>query len=967
MKGNRVVNLRRSFFAVIGISWLLLTAFLAAAAGDQEKKTEERQIPGSAHWPHETSDLAPDPVIRFGRLENGFRYLLMNNREPKDRVSMHLNIQVGSAHESDQELGLAHFLEHMLFNGSTHFKPGELVKYFQKIGMQFGPDANAHTSYFETVYDILLPKGNQESLKEALLVFRDYAEGALLLESEIERERQVVLSEKRERDSSSYRTSVATMGFELEGTILPKRLPIGEEDALKGIDRARMKDFYDAWYRPDKMILVMIGDFDVESAKSLIEERFSGLKARAPRRAEPIIGDTHHHGIKTFYHYEKEAGSATASIQVIRKIEKKPDTFAEQKKRLIEAIADRIVQDRFDTLISSGSAPFSSAAIGSGIYMQQIEYAELAADSNPQKWEQALSTLEQTLRRALIHGFTLEELIRVKKDILSDMENAVREEATRNSRNLAHQIIGHLNSNRVFQSPMQEKEQFAKVVESLEPEEVHAAFREAWSPSHRLILLTGNAGLKNRDISPEDRLRGIYEKSLARMVQKPIVSKAPRFPYLAAPKHPGAVAKRTDIEDLGVVQVDFANGIRLNLKKTDFTDNEVLANLIFGFGRSAEPKAYPGLGVLAEDLIKESGMGRLKKDEIERALAGKSTRVTFHVAENRFEFEGNSVSDEIELLFQLMYAHLLDPAYREEAYRLVMERFKNEYEELDHSIDGAMRLFGNGFLAGYDGRFGLPRFDVFKRLTLSQVQTWTGRYFKEAEIEISVVGDFDVKQTIETASRYFGSLPPRKGPKHPIGSDTILFPTGKSISMDVTTRIPKGLAVIAYRTEDLWDIQRTRRLNILGEVASERLREKIRETMGASYSPFAYNRPSRAYTGYGLFLAMANADPNLIDRVIAEIKKTLSEIADTGISGDELQRAIEPVRTSIKDMMRRNSYWLDTVLSGSKDHPQQLDWSREVLEDYASITETEVSSLAKRYLNENRAATLSIKPKPFSP
>src|SRR4030042_2967523 len=278
--------------------------------------------------------------------------------------------------------------------------------------MQFGPDANAHTSYFETVYDILLPKGDRESIVEALLVFSDYAEGALLLEAEIERERQVILSEKRERDSSSYRTSVATMGFELEGTILPKRLPIGEENVLKGIDRARMKDFYDAWYRPDKMILVLIGDFDIESAKSSIEERFSGLKARAPRRAEPIVGDIHHNGIKTFYHYEKEAGSATVSIQVIRKIEKKPDTFAEQKKRLIEAKGERIVQDRAHARINSGNSPYSSAAIGSGIYMQQIEYAELTADSNPQKWEEALAALEQTLRKALMHGFTLEELLR---------------------------------------------------------------------------------------------------------------------------------------------------------------------------------------------------------------------------------------------------------------------------------------------------------------------------------------------------------------------------------------------------------------------------------------------------------------------------------------------------------------------------------------------------------------------------
>ncbi|OQW97771.1 MAG: hypothetical protein BWK74_05845, partial [Desulfobacteraceae bacterium A6] len=179
-------------------------------------------------WPHEESDLKPDPSVIYGRLTNGFRYILMKNHEPKDRVNIRLNVQAGSMQEEDGEEGLAHYLEHILFCGSTHFDPGELVKYFQDMGMQFGPDANAHTGFYETVYDILLPDGEKESLDKGLLIVEDFAGGALLLDSEVERERKVVIAEKRSRDSSSYRTIVSTMKFKFPDATVSRRFPIGE-------------------------------------------------------------------------------------------------------------------------------------------------------------------------------------------------------------------------------------------------------------------------------------------------------------------------------------------------------------------------------------------------------------------------------------------------------------------------------------------------------------------------------------------------------------------------------------------------------------------------------------------------------------------------------------------------------------------------------------------------------------------
>lgn len=913
-------------------------------------------------WPHEKSELLPDPSLVFGRLPNGFRYLLMENRKPKDRVSMHLNVQVGSMHESDQQQGLAHFLEHMLFCGSTHFKPGELVKHFQSIGMKFGPDANAHTGYYETVYDILLPKGDRQSLGKGLTVLKDFADGAIFPEPEIDRERHVILAEKRTRDSASYRRFVSIMRFEFPEAKISKRFPIGLENFIKNADRKMFKNFYDTWYRPEKMILVMAGDFDVGSAALLIDEKFSALSAKASPLPEPDLGKINHKGIKPFYHFEKEIGNTTVSIEVIRKIVRQPDSFDFQKRLLIKNIADQIVQNRLDVLVSKPDTPFTSASISSGIFKNQIESAEITAESNPENWEKSLALLEQTLRRALKHGFTRSELERVKKDFRSKLDNAVNKALTRESRLLARKIIMHLNTDMVCISPKQRRDLLSPVINSLTLKQAHDSFKESWAPEHRLVLVTGNAELKSIDEKPKDLILAIYHRSCTIGVSRPAEIKVPLFPYLPEPEKKGEISSRTEIPELGIIQVDFENGVSLTLKKTDFEADEVLVNLSFGLGRAVEPADKPGLAALSAEVINESGLGKLERDEIERALAGRNTKVNFSVAEDCFFFKGKTVSKEVLLLFQLLYAHLTDPGYRADSYKLSMERFRQKYLKLSSSIDGAMSLTGKRFLAGGDSRFGLPSYNMFKHLTLNDVKSWLDASLRHDKIDISVVGDFDIDEIVDIASKYLGSLPKRCD----IYKQKMLrlpqFPVTQTLEINVATKIPKGVVVVAYPTEDLWDIHRTRLFSVLADIVSERLRERIREKLGAAYSFVAYNRSSRAYPGYGVFQTFVHVDPEENDMVVGEIKKIISDLVVGGVNNEELSRTIRPTLTGIKDMLQNNYYWLNTVLSGSKKHPQQLDWSRTIMDDYASITKGELSVLAKQYLDNDKAVVIIIKP-----
>jgi len=913
-------------------------------------------------WPHEKSELLPDPSLVFGRLPNGFKYLLMENRKPKDRVSMHLNVQVGSMHESGQQRGLAHFLEHMLFCGSTHFKPGELVKYFQSIGMKFGPDANAHTGYYETVYDILLPEGDRQSLEKGLTVLKDFADGAIFPEPEIDRERHVVLAEKRTRDSASYRRFVSIMRFEFPEAKISKRFPIGLENFIKNADRKMFKNFYDTWYRPEKMILVMAGDFNVGSAALLIDEKFSALSAKASPLPEPDLGRINHKGIKPFYHFEKEIGNTTVSIEVIRKIVQQPDSFDFQKRLLIKDIADQIIQNRLDVLVSKPDTPFTSASISSGIFKNQIESAEITAESNPENWGKSLALLEQTLRRALKYEFTEPELERVKKDFRSKLDNAVNKASTRESRLLAREIIMHLNTDMVFLSPKQRRDLLSPVINSLTLKQAHDSFKESWAPEHRLVLVTGNAELKTIDEKPKDLILAAYNRSSMIVVSRPAEIKALVFPYLPEPEKKGEISSRTEVPELGIIQVDFENGVSLTLKKTDFEADEVLVNLSFGLGRAVEPADKPGLAALSAEVINESGLGKLERDEIECALAGRDTDVNFSVAEDCFFFKGKTVSKEALLLFQLLYAHLTDPGYRADAYKLSMDRFRQKYLKLSSSIDGAMSLTGKRFLAGGDSRFGLPSYNMFKQLALDDIKSWLDASLRHDKIDVSVVGDFDIELIVDVASKYLGTLHKR----HDIYKQKMLrlpqFPVAQTLEINVATKIPKGVVVVAYPTEDLWDIHRTRLFSVLADIVSERLRERIREKLGAAYSFVAYNRSSRAYPGYGVFQTFVHVDPEENDMVVGEIKKIISDLVVSGVNNEELRRTIRPTLTGIKDMLQSNYYWLNTVLSGSKKHPCQLDWSRTIMDDYASITKGELSVLAKQYLNNDKAAVIIIKP-----
>ena len=946
-------SIYRSFLKLLSFTFLI-TIFAATAGAGLSPGGENNSSCFMNKWPSQLSKLVPDPSLVRGTLENGFRYILKQNKEPENRVAIYLYIQAGSLDERDDQRGFAHFLEHMLFNGSKNFPPGSLVDYFQSLGMNFGGDTNARTNHTGTIYNIILPSGSEKDLKSGLLVMADYARGALLLDSQIDRERGVILSEKRARDSAGYRTTVAGNNFAFRGTRYPVRMPIGVEKDLLGADHEKLKSFYDAWYRPENMILVVVGDTNPSIIKTLVEKQFAELRGVGPKPQCPDFGKLSHHGIETFYHYEPELGQTNVAIQSLWDLPMKNDSLELEKKELLRAVGSMIMNYRLERLQEETKVPFAYAGYSAGDIVNQIGYASLSAKVDAKHWKETLEILDRSLRQALLHGFRKSEIERVKKEIIAQLDSRVLTENSEDSRTIARRIIDHLDNNRVYQSAEQEKALYGPLTKAITLAEVEQVFRESWAHDSRLISLTGDVSLDKNGIKD---IASVYLNSTRQPVEATLSAIRAKFPYLH-PAGPAVSPQTKKFQDIGVEKLIFPNGLRVNLKKTKFEENRIRIRADFGAGKQNE--SAPGVAMLAEAVVNQSGSGQLSQSAIEELIAGSSIQMSFNIDESAFSWTGTTLTKDFALFNQLLYHFLRDAGFRKSAFKTVKEKYELMYQNINQEIEGAVPLNIQPFLGGYSGRFGLPPWADVVKLDYGTVDDWFQSFAKPNDLEISVVGDFDRDEIVSVLAKYFSGLE-LSSPQIP-ASPAIDFPVAQKLDVKVGTSVEKSMVVVAWPTDDFWDIHRTRRLHLLAGVFQDRLRKIIREKLAASYSPRVSSYNSRVYQGYGYITAQVLVKPGAEDIVIQEILKISDQLKREGITSDELIRAREPLLTSLKETVRSNQYWLNSVLSLSSRYPQQLRWPNTLISDFAEINANEINQTAAMYLDNYNAAIAGITP-----
>lgn len=926
-------------------AWLLLAALLCTPLFSL----------AAAVFPQDESDLRPDPAIRWGRLDNGIRYALLPNPEPKGRASVRLAVSAGSLNETDDQRGLAHFVEHMAFNGSRHFAPGTMVEFFQRLGMSFGADTNASTSFDRTAYLLELPDTTPERFKDAFTYFADVASGLLLNLEEIDKERGIILSEKRARDSIEFRQFIGEFEFMLPETRFPQRIPIGLESVISQAPRERFVEFYDTWYRPDLIAVVAVGDFDPVMVEAQLRAYFSPLAARAPALPPPNLGRIAEiNGVRARLLPEAEAGAVQVAIKTVVSYGHETDNAAKRLKYLPRVLALNMLNRRFAILAKQEGAPFLRGSASASENFDFFRIADISLTCKADQWRAALAVGDQELRRALQFGFQPAELKEAVAQQRNAREQAVKTAATRHSDMLANALLSSLIDQRVAMHPEAELALYGPALDKITVEDCVAALRALWPDKlGRRLWVTGNLQLGEL---AEQQIVSAYEASHAVAVQAPAKIDEAAFAYTNFGPA-GTVTKNETVADLGVTLVEFANGVRLTMKPTDFEAGRIGISVRLGGGRLTEPASLPGLAFLTSNIFTVGGLGQHSADDLQRLLAGKTVGTTFSVANDAFVFGGGTNRTDLLLQLQLIGAFITDPGYRPEAMRVLQQNLGPFYTRLSHVVEGPLQTDVPRLLANGDARFGIPpQADVLAR-TQAEVKAWLTPEFAHGAIEIAVVGDFDPAAAIAAAAQTLGTLPVR-APKPPYDEQRQASLPAQPLAQQffVATEIPKGIVQLVWPATDNRDVRVARRLNLLSAVLNDRLRVEIREKMGDSYSPGVGANLSDTFRGYGLLLAFSTVAPDKARVVADAIKAAAADIFAHGVTDDELERARQPALAGIKKSARTNGYWLGSVLSSAQENPERLDWARTRQTDMESITAAELTALARQYLDPAKAS-----------
>jgi len=918
----------------------------------------------AAPWPHELGDVPPDPAIRWGRLENGLRYAVRKNTEPAGRVYLILQVAAGSVHERNDQRGYAHFIEHMMFRGTKKYPATSIVNFLQHEGLEMGADTSAFTNYTTTFYNLDLPHNSPEKIALGLSILRDFTDSAVINKAEVKREAKVIESERRTRDSSASRVGEELTAFLHPGTLITRRAPIGTPESVESATPERLREFYRTWYRPSRLTVIAVGDAEPDLLERLIREQFASLRPATPEEPrDPDLGFTAPvpEDLQVRFLASPLPGGTSSQLYSITNVPSSADTIARRRQQLAENTGFAILSTRLAEIARQQPADIGDCQATwtneFGLRRQLLVRVDTRADL----WRSGVRLAEQELRRALLHGFTADEVKLVAQSYRNSLDEAIRTEANRPSQQIAQAIRTALEFNFINSSAATDAELAGPAVDSLTPETCAEAFRSLWTSPNRRLAVIGHYETPLTD----KELSGAYEESAyASFFTGKDTRTIDAFDYTDFGP-PGAVAARTHDDRADIHSLAFANGVRLNLKQTDYEKNHVYLRLRLGRGEAAEPPDQPGLAVIASGSYVAGGLGRYDNLELGRRLAADTLSFNFNVEEDGFYFTGYASPDKLEKLLQLVAAFITDPAFRAEGWQSTISRLQSYYPTVNREPVQFLRAVCPTIMAGGDTRYGLPLPTMIQKRQPKEVEAWLRPVLASGSIELGLAGDLDVEKSIAAVARTLGALPARKpDPKPDLARKPSLPAKPIQQVWQLEGSEPGKAAVRVYWPGvDGDDYHTSRKLQVLAEILNDRLRVKIREELGATYGPLQEVWGSDIWPGFGYLYVEIETAPKMAERVASLTRRIAADIVAKGITADEFQRVLEPRLANLKQELRNNGYWNYHVLSRMQEVPSRVEWPLTRSSDYQSMKREEIEEVARRYLGGSRVYTFIAKPK----
>jgi len=903
--------------------------------------------------------LPEDPRLIRGEFDNGLDYIIMPNSEPPGRVELWLHVHSGSLNEEDNQRGIAHFLEHLAFAGSTNFPPGTVRPFFENLGLSFGRHQNAVTGFDRTGYTISLPNNEADTIDAGLLFLSDVTGNLILPDSGIEQERAIILEERRASLSPQQRVLYELIERIAPGSEFGQRIPIGTEEVLTTVGLEPIKAYYDTWYVPSNMTLLIVGDIKADGVTPKITELFGGGEF-VPRPEPRDVGVRPTEGRRAIVASDPEESREEVGINFIDRPGEPTTTLGQYRRDLVRSLATSMMNDRLREGVRDGDLSMLSGSVSSGDFAGAIRWTQATGRSEKGRWREVLSEIGSEVRRATLHGFTTEELEDAKTRLLSSAERALLGESTRPSRSLQAALVDAIASHEPYMSVAQQLDLLRELLPSVTLEEANADFASQFAFESAVFTLQ----------TAEDDQTPTEEQLLAAGIEalgatpEPYRPEARAEKLLAETPAPGAIAERTTHEATGVTSLWLDNGVRVHIKRMTERQGSVLGSIQIYGGLVNETQQTRGLSdAAATALIRPSG-GGLSSSQISDLTTGWKISVGGQSNDDGFQLAMSGSPDELPSAMELAHLLLTDPTVEVAAVEQWQRGQISTRERLKGLPQGA--AIDAIFEAMYppdDSRPKLIPLERVEAITPDAAQDWLDAQLA-GPIEVALVGDLNVEEAIELVRTYLGSLPERPRVSVSTNMETRAMPRPqgpREVLKEPEISTPQAFVIAGFFGADEANERDRRALQLSARILSRRAIDRIREELGLAYSPGVSSTTETTWPGFGLFSVQAPTDPDRAEELADEVQSMFAAFAENGPSDEELTVAVEQLRNIHDESVREPSVWIRELRTMGY-LGRDLDTLASEREALGEFTPAELRDIFAKYAVEDGRIRIIVRP-----
>ncbi|MBC2845753.1 M16 family metallopeptidase [Winogradskyella flava] len=913
-----------------------------------QTKTPEKQTTGTV--PSEVLPITPE--VKIGKLSNGLTYYIQNNGKPEDKVELRLALKAGSIVETDDQVGLAHFMEHMNFNGTTNFKKNELVDYLQSIGVEFGADLNAYTGFDQTVYILPIPSDDPEKLDKGFQILQDWAGNALLTAEDIDDERGVVIEEYRTRLGARTRMQSKYLDKIAYKSKYANRLPIGTKENLETFKYESLRNFQKDWYRPNLMAVIAVGDLDVETLEKKIKENFSGLKNPQNEKPREEFYSENHEG--TFVAIEWDEEATGSQIQIFYKDKGNPEktkTVSDYRNDMVEGLFDQMINNRLAEYSNKPNPPFIYGFSYKGGIIGNKEAYQSFAQTNETGQLEGLKVLLEENERVKRYGFKASELERAKKDYLARLERQFKNKDKNESGRIVNSYIQHFLQERPIPGIEWTYNYAQSELPSIKLKEVNALISDFLHDDNRLVVLTG---------PKKDGLTKVTEKEVIDLLEsvkkadiKDYEDEAVRDELMPVKPTKGSITKK-EVNNEGQINetttLTLSNGAKVTYKKTDFKNDEVLMEAFSYGGTSLYSTEELKQTASANGGLFEAGIDGIDKNEMAKMTSGKIVRVRPYIGGNDEGFRGSASPKDMEMMFQMIHLYFTKLDKDPEAFSSFISKQKaflgNILSNPNISFSIALGEFTN---EGNPRYTGFPDEEALDKANYDLAyEKYKERFANAGDFHFYFVGNVEDDKIAEYAETYIASLPSNGDnemykvhdfrPKS--GSHEFTYNKGTE---------PKSQVRLTFSGEAQYDEKEARALSALGEILSIKLIEKLREEEGGVYGAGARGSMSKIPYGRYSFSISFPCGPDNAEKLAAASIAELEKIIKDGPTEVDLDKVKKALLLTRKENLEQNRFWLSAI-KGADYNKSDLNNVVNYESNVNALTTKDIHNVAKKYL-----------------